>query len=314
MPDLTVDLGDSLKLNTPLITASGTFGYGKEYADLISFEDLGAIAVKGISYRPALGNPQPRTAEVFGGMLNSIGLQNPGIKTFLHDPDYLPWLRTQPTRLFVNIWGTSVEEYSAVSACIEEEGSGIDALEINISCPNIKEGGAKFGTDLDAAASVVQAVRESTTLPLITKLSPDVADIGAFARSVADAGSDAISLVNTIPAMAIDSSTWRPKLSSVTGGMSGPAIKPIALRMVYEAAQAVDIPIIGMGGICSTADAVEFLLAGADAVGIGTALFRRPDIPRKIVQELNEYLEEHGCTSVTQLTGAMQPPAGGEHL
>lgn len=305
MPDLTVQLGP-IALRNPVVTASGTFGYAREYCDLVPLEKLGAVTVKGVSPFRSDGNATPRTAEVFAGMLNAIGLQNPGIDTFINDPHYLPWLRTIDTALFVNIWGRTVEDYVDVARRLEAEREGIDALEINISCPNIKEGGMSFGTDLESAARVVGAVRAVTTLPLITKLSPNVARIADFATAVVHAGSDIVSLINTIPAMAIDIETRRPRLSNVTGGLSGPAVKPVAVRMVYEVAQAVDVPILGMGGICTAEDAVEFLLAGATAVAVGTAIFADPETPGRVVDGIDDYLQRHALHSVTDLIGAVQ--------
>ena len=302
MADLSVALA-GVTLRNPIVTASGTFGYGADYADLVPLDRLGAITVKGVSLEACHGNPPPRTAEVFGGLLNAIGLQNPGVEKFLHDPHYLPFLRSVDTAVFVNIWGRTVEEYAEVARRLDAERDGIAALEVNISCPNIKHGGIAFGTDLKMAALVVREVRNATDLPLITKLSPNVTDIGAFARCVVDAGSDMISLINTLPAMAIDIETRRPKLANVTGGLSGPAIKPIAVRMVYQARQAVDVPIIGMGGIGSAEDAVEFLLAGADAVGVGTAIFTDPGCLVRIVDGIDVYLDRHGIRDVSEIVG-----------
>ena len=304
MPDLSVELG-GLTLKNPVITASGTFGYGREYFDLGPLERLGGITVKGVSPFPSHGNPPPRTAEVYGGMLNAIGLQNPGIDAFIHDPEYLPFLRSLDTTIIVNIWGKTVTDYVNVARRLDAEGDGVDAIEVNISCPNIKEGGIAFGTDLGMAARVVQAVRGATRLPLITKLSPNVSDIGQFARCVVDAGSDIVSLINTIPAMAIDIETRKPKLTNITGGLSGPAIKPVAVRMVYEARKAVDVPIIGMGGITDAADAVEFLLAGANAVGVGTATFSDPSVLLRIIDGIADYLTRHGLDRVSDLVGAV---------
>ncbi|MDX9978835.1 MAG: dihydroorotate dehydrogenase [Lentisphaeria bacterium] len=304
MADLTVKLG-SLTLRNPVVTASGTFGYGIEYADLVPFERLGAITVKGVAPFASHGNPTPRTAEVFGGMLNAIGLQGPGIEKFIHHPDYLPWLRTVDTAVFVNIWGKKLEDYVEVARRLDEERAGIAALEINISCPNIKEGGIAFGTNLEMAARVVGAVRAATTLPLITKLSPNVTRVADFARCVVDAGSDMVSLINTIPAMAIDIETRRPKIANLTGGLSGPAIKPIAVRMVYEVRQAVKVPIIGMGGVSTAADAIEMMIAGADAVGVGTAIFRDPGCLVEIVDGIDRYLEAHGIAHVSELVNTV---------
>jgi dihydroorotate dehydrogenase (NAD+) catalytic subunit len=305
MADLSVQLGP-VRLRNPVVTASGTFGYGRDYADLVPLERLGAITVKGISPFPSHGNPTPRTAEVFGGMLNAIGLQNPGIDTFIKDEHYLPWLRTLKTPVFVNIWGKSIDDYAEVARRLEAESAGIAALEVNISCPNIKEGGIAFGTDLVMAAKVVRAVRAATRLPLIVKLSPNVSRIGDFARAVADAGADILSLINTLPAMAIDIETRRPRLANVTGGLSGPAIKPVAVRLVHETAKAVKLPIIGMGGIQCAADAIEFILAGASAVGVGTATFTDPGVLVEIVDGINAYLDRHHIPRVADLVGQVK--------
>jgi len=304
MADLTVKLG-SLTLRNPVVTASGTFGYGIEYADLVPLDRLGAITVKGVAPFASHGNPTPRTAEVFGGMLNAIGLQGPGIEKFIHHPDYLPWLRTVDTAVFVNIWGKTLEDYVEMARRLDEERDGIAALEINISCPNIKEGGIAFGTNLEMAARVVGAVRAATTLPLITKLSPNVTRVADFSRCVVEAGSDMISLINTIPAMAIDIETRRPKIANLTGGLSGPAIKPIAVRMVYEVRQAVKVPIIGMGGVSTAADAIEMMIAGADAVGVGTAIFRDPGCLLEIVDGIDRYLDAHGIAHVAELVNTL---------
>lgn len=305
MADLSVQLGP-VRLRNPVVTASGTFGYGRDYADLVPLERLGAITVKGISPFPSHGNPTPRTAEVFGGMLNAIGLQNPGIDTFIKDAHYLPWLRTLKTPVFVNIWGKSVDDYAEVARRLDAESAGIAALEVNISCPNIKEGGIAFGTDLAMAAKVVRAVRAATRLPLIVKLSPNVSRIGDFARAVADAGADILSLINTLPAMAIDIETRRPRLANVTGGLSGPAIKPVAVRLVHETAKAVKLPIIGMGGIQCADDAIEFILAGASAVGVGTATFTDPGVLVEIIDGINAYLDRHHISRVADLVGQLK--------
>jgi dihydroorotate dehydrogenase (NAD+) catalytic subunit len=239
-------------------------------------------------------------------MLNAIGLQGPGVEKFLHGNEYLPFLRTTGAVVIVNIWGKKLEEYRDVAARLEADKVGIAALEINISCPNVKEGGVAFGTDLKLAHEAVAAVRSATTLPLITKLSPNVSKIGDFAKVAADAGSDMISLINTITGMAIDIETRRPLIANLTGGLSGPAIKPIAVRMVYEVAQAVKIPIIGMGGIMSGEDAIEFMLAGASAVAVGTAIFADPYAPLKVLDGINAYLDRHNISSVTEIIGAMR--------
>lgn len=305
MADLTTDLG-KLTLKNPVMTASGTFGYGYEYHRYYDIAQLGAVVVKGIRMTPSHGNPTPRVAEVTGGMLNAIGLQGPGVENFLHGEHYLPFLRNTGATVIVNIWGTTIAEYGEVAARLEAEKQGIAALEINISCPNVKAGGVAFGTDRKLVAEVVDTVRRATRLPIITKLSPNVSDIGEFARAVEGAGSDMVSLINTLTAMAIDIETRRPKIANRTGGFSGPALKPIAVRMVYEAAKAVRIPVIGMGGIMNGADAVEFLLAGARAVAVGTANFVDPFAPLKVIDGINEYLDRHGCRSVSEIVGALE--------
>ncbi len=306
MANLQVKLG-KVTLRNPVVTASGTFGYGCEYEGLVDFHKLGAITVKGVSPFPSDGNPVPRAVEVYGGMLNAIGLQNPGIDKFIADEHYLPYLKTIPCGLFVNIWGKTIEQYAEVAARLEPYQDCIDALEINISCPNVKEGGAAFGTDTRLAASVVSAVRAATTLPLITKLSPNVARIGDFAKAAVDAGSDMLSLINTIPGMSIDIERRQFRIANRTGGMSGPALKPIAVRMVWEARKAVpDVPIIGMGGITCAEDAVEFLMAGANAVAVGTATFANPSAPVAIAEGIGAWLDRHGLDSPAQITGVMQ--------
>ena len=305
MADLTTDLG-KLVLKNPVMTASGTFGYGVEYNQYYDIARLGAVVVKGIRMEPSPGNPTPRVAEVTGGMLNAIGLPGPGVEKFLHDDHYMPFLRKSGATVIVNIWGKTQTEYGEVAARLDAESEGIAALEINISCPNVKAGGVAFGTDLKLAAEVVSLVRRSTKLPLITKLSPNVSHIGDFARAVVDAGSDMVSLINTITGMAIDIETRRPRLANRTGGFSGPAVKPIAVRMVYEVAQAVRVPIIGMGGIMDGADAVEFLLAGASAVAVGTANFVDPYAPLEVIDGIDAYLERHGCASVKEIVGGLR--------
>jgi dihydroorotate dehydrogenase (NAD+) catalytic subunit len=305
MAELSVDLG-KLQLKNPVMTASGTFGYGFEYKDYFDLSRLGAIVVKGIAMKPSHGNPTPRVAEVASGMLNAIGLQGPGVEKFLHGEEYLPFLRTTGAVVVVNIWGKRLEEYRDVAARLDADREGIAALEINISCPNVKEGGVAFGTDLKLAHEVVAAVRSVTTLPLITKLSPNVTKIGDFARAVADAGSDMISLINTITGMAIDVETHRPRIANLTGGLSGPAIKPVAVRMVYEVARSVKIPVIGMGGIMDGDDAIEFMLAGASAIAVGTAIFADPYAPIKVLDGINAYLDRHNIGSVREIIGAVR--------
>ena len=302
MADLRVDLG-RIQLKNPVMTASGTFGYGAEYEEFFPVSELGAVVVKGVAPWQSHGNPTPRVAEVTSGMLTAIGLQGPGIDRFLHDEHYMPFLRKSGATTIVNIWGKKIEDYCEVARRLDEDSEGIAALEINVSCPNVKEGGIAFGTDTEMMGKVVSAVRKATGLPLITKLSPNVTKIADFAKAAEDAGSDMISLINTIPAMAIDIETFRPKIANVTGGFSGPAIKPIAVRMVYEAAHAVRIPVIGMGGITTGEDAVEFFLAGAKAVAVGTAIFADPMAPVKVIKGINDYLDRKGFKSVNDIIG-----------
>ena len=305
MADLKVDFG-KFQLENPVMTASGTFGYGLEYAAFYDISKLGAIVVKGIRSVPSDGNPTPRVAEVTGGMLNAIGLQGPGVEKFLHDEHYLPGLKKTNAAVIVNIWGKTAEEYAEVAAQLEAEAKAdITALEINISCPNVKAGGAAFGTDPRLAEQVISAVRKATTLPLITKLSPNVTSIAEFARIAEACGSDSVSLINTISGMAIDIETRRTKIANRTGGLSGPAVKPVAIRMVNEVYKAVKIPIIGMGGISCGADAVEFMIAGATAVAVGTANFVDPYTPLKVIDFINEYCDRHGIKSASGLTGSL---------
>lgn len=305
MADLSTDLG-RIQLKNPVMTASGTFGYGMEYDSFFPIFKLGAVVVKGIAPWQSHGNPTPRVAEVVSGMLNAIGLQGPGIDKFLHDEHYMPFLRKSGATVIVNIWGKKIEDYAEVAARLDAESEGIAALEINVSCPNVKEGGLAFGTDPVMMGKVVSAVRASTRLPLITKLSPNVTKIADFARSAEAAGSDMISLINTIPAMAIDIETFRPKIANITGGLSGPAVKPVAVRMVYEASRAVKIPVIGMGGIASGEDAIEFFLAGASAVAVGTAIFADPLAPLHVLDGINAWLDRKGIASVKEIIGAVR--------
>ena len=304
-PDLSVKLGP-LELANPVMTASGTFGYGSEYEEFFDPSILGAGLVKGVAPKPVHGNPTPRVAEVASGMINAIGLQGPGIEKFLHDDHYLPWLRKHNCKTIVNIWGKSVDDYRYVAERLDADSDGIAALEINVSCPNVKEGGISFSSDTAAMGKVIAAVRSATKLPLITKLSPNVRSMPEFARAAAANGSDIVSMINTIPAMAIDIETRRPKIANITGGLSGSAVKPVAVKMVYETARAVDIPIIGMGGIFSGEDAVEFLLAGASAIAVGTAIFADPLAPVKVLNGISAYLERHGCKSVTEIIGQVR--------
>ncbi|MBQ7403381.1 MAG: dihydroorotate dehydrogenase [Lentisphaeria bacterium] len=303
MPDLSVKLGP-LNLKNPVMTASGTFGYGMEYEGFFPPEDLGAVVVKGVTTRQVHGNPTPRVAEVVSGMLNAIGLQGPGVDKFLHDEHYLPGLRKRGATVIVNIWGRSLEEYQETAAQLDAESEGIAALEINVSCPNVKEGGISFSADPVKMASVITAVRNATKLPIITKLSPNGA-IPVFAKAAEDAGSDMLSMINTIPAMAIDIETHRPKLANVTGGLSGPCVKPVGIKAVYDAAKAVKIPIIGMGGIETWRDAAEYLIAGASAIAVGTATFTNPMAPIEVVHGLDQWLDRIGAKSVSEVIGTV---------
>ncbi len=305
MADLSTDLG-GLKLKNPVMTASGTFGYGAEYDEFYPISRLGAVVVKGIAPWQSHGNPTPRVAEVTSGMLNAIGLQGPGIDRFLNDSHYMPFLRRSGATVIVNIWGKKIADYAEVAARLDAESEGISALEINVSCPNVKEGGLAFGTDPVMMAKVVSAVRAATKLPLITKLSPNVTRIADFAQAAEAAGSNMISLINTIPAMAIDINTFRPKIANVTGGLSGPAVKPVAVRMVYEASRSVKIPVIGMGGIMTGEDAIEFFLAGASAIAVGTAIFADPMAPLNVLNGINEWLDRKGIRSVKEIIGAVK--------
>ena len=305
MADLKVNFG-KFQLKNPVMTASGTFGYGLEYAQFYDISRLGAIMVKGIRSVPSDGNPTPRVAEVTGGMLNAIGLQGPGVEKFLHDEHYLPGVKKTGASIIVNIWGKTAEEYAEVAARLEEEAEkDITALEINISCPNVKAGGAAFGTDPKLTEQVISAVRNATKLPLITKLSPNVTSIAEFARIAEACGSDCVSLINTLSGMAIDIESRRTKIANRTGGLSGPAVKPVAIRMVNEVYKAVKIPIIGMGGITCGADAVEFMIAGATGVAVGTANFVDPYTPLQVIDFINDYCDRHGMKSVSELTGSL---------
>ncbi len=294
-----------IKLKNPLLAASGPFGYGHEYRQLIDFSDLGGIIVKGVSLEPWAGNPPPRLAETFSGLLNAVGLQNPGLAGFLEDD--LPLLRDTGPRLLVNVVGCSIEEYVAVASGLEGV-EGIDGLELNISCPNIKAGGMAFGTDPEMTGRVVSAVRRATKLPLLIKLSPNVTDISVIARAAEEAGADGISLINTLSGMLIDTGQKKPLLGNTIGGLSGPAIMPVALKMVWQAAEAVRIPILGMGGIASADDAIQFIMAGARAVAVGTGLFYNPDLPSQILTGLAGFLKAQGLRSPGEIEGAARRP------
>ncbi len=299
--NLSVQIG-TMTLPNPVMVASGTFGYGVEYARLLDLNQLGAVVVKGIRLHPVRGNRTPRTVEVTSGLINAIGLQGPGVDGFIKK--YWPFLKTLKVPTIINIWGTTVEEYADVARRFDALG-GVGALELNVSCPNIKEGGAQFGTDLRLIGQVVAACRKVTQLPLITKMSPNVVCIAPFARAAADAGSDALSIMNSYPAMAIDVETRQPKLANITGGLTGPCIKPIAIKLVWEAAQAVKIPIIGMGGIQNAADAIEFMVAGAAAVAVGTANFYEPQTPLQVIAGIREFLEKHRLNDVKEIIGSV---------
>jgi len=302
MADLRTNIG-SLELKNPVMTASGTFGYGTEYADFMDISRLGAIIVKGTTLKHREGNPYPRMAETPSGMLNAVGLQNKGVDYFV-DHIY-PEIKDTDTNIIVNVSGSCIDDYAQTAAIINTLDK-IPAIELNISCPNVKQGGMAFGVKPESAAQVVEAVRKAYDKTLIVKLSPNVTDITEIARAVEDAGADSVSLINTMLGMAIDAEKRRPILSTVTGGMSGPAVKPVALRMVWQVAKAVKIPVIGLGGICSATDAVEFLLAGASAIQIGTANFIDPSISAKVVDGINAYLDRHGFSSVKDIIGALE--------
>lgn len=302
---LNVDLA-GIPMKTPVMTASGTFGFGPEYADFVDLNRLGAIVVKGTTLKPRPGNDGRRIAETPAGMLNAIGLENPGVDEFLAHT--LPKLQGIDTPVIVNISGNTVEEYGELAARLDVPG--VAGIEINISCPNVKEGGIAFGTSCASAAAVVKAVKGNTAKPVITKLSPNVTDIAEMARAVEAAGTDAISLINTLLGMAIDIHSWRPVLGNVVGGLSGPAVKPVAVRMVWQVARAVRCPVIGMGGIMTARDAVEFLLAGASAVAVGTANFVNPRAGVEVAEGIRDYLAEKGLTHVRQLIGRVNDFTG----
>lgn len=302
MADLSVNIA-GLRLKNPVMTASGTFGYGLEFQDFVDLKDIGAIIVKGTTLHPRQGNAYPRMAETAHGMLNCVGLQNRGVEYFCNQ--IYPRIKDIGTNVIVNVSGNTPEDYAECAARIDEL-EHIPAIELNISCPNVKHGGMAFGTTTDGAASVVSAVRRVYHKTLIVKLSPNVTSISDIALAVQDAGADAVSLINTLMGMAIDVEKRRRVLSIGTGGLSGPAIKPVALRMVYEVAHAVQIPVIGLGGISSASDAVEFLLAGASAIQIGTANFLDPAITVKVAQGINEYLDRYGFQSVKDIVGIVE--------
>ena len=301
MVSTAVTIG-GIPLKNPVIAASGTFGYGLEFSPLLDLNELGGIVVKGMSLKPSPGNPPPRIMETTGGMLNSIGLQNIGVDAFIREK--LPLLRTYDVAIFVNIFGHTIEEYVSIARRLSDT-EGIAGLEVNISCPNIKKGGMSFGKEPKQAGLLTKRIRKATSLPLMVKLSPQASDIADVAKSVEGEGADSISLVNTFLGMAIDIDTAAPILSTTTGGLSGPAIKPIALRMVWEVAQKVSIPVVGLGGIASYRDALEFMIAGAQAVQVGTANFINPMICREIIQGIKDYLKFKHIDDINHLVGSL---------
>jgi len=300
--DLAVSIG-RLKLDNPVMAASGTFGYGSEYAGFIDVDALGAVVTKGISLQPTPGNPAPRTVETPSGMLNAIGLQNPGLDIFVKEK--MPYLRKLRARTIVNFFGSTVKDYAELAGRLDQV-DGVDALEVNISCPNIKQGGLAFGSDPGTAARVAAEVRSRTGKPVLVKLSPNVTDIVAIARAVAGTGVDGLTLINTLRGMALDYRTGRALLGNIIGGLSGPAIRPVAVRAVYEVAQAVDIPIVGCGGIIAWTDAVEFLRAGACALQVGSATFRNPAAALEVLRGLEAFLKEAGHQSVGELVSTVK--------
>lgn len=302
MADLKVTVA-GVELANPLIAASGTFGFGREYAEFYPLSTLGGISCKGITLQERPGNPPPRIAETPSGMLNAVGLQNPGVDHFIEND--LPWLRQQGTAVIANIAGNTPEDYCAMAEKLSD--SDVDMIEMNISCPNVKQGGVQFGTSCEGVGSITAAVRKHCKKPLMVKLSPNVSDIGEIAAAAEAAGADAISLINTLTGMRIDIRTRRPIIRNNTGGLSGPAVFPVAVRMVWQASQRVKIPVVGLGGIATWQDAVEMLLAGATALQIGTVLFTDPYAPVKILDGLNRFLDEEGLSSVTELTGGIRP-------
>ena len=301
-PDMSVEIA-GIKMRNPVMTASGTFGYGEEFSSYVDLEKIGAMITKGLSLKPRAGNPTPRIVETPGGMLNAIGLQNVGVDAFITQK--VPFLRNVNTPVIANLFGNTLDEYGELAARLDGVPE-VAGVEVNISCPNVKHGGIVFGTEPEAAHAVVKLVRERTIKPLIVKLSPNVTDIVQMAHACADAGADALSLINTLTGMAVDLHKRRPVLANITGGLSGPAIKPVALRMVWQVAKAVKIPIIGIGGIMCAADALEFMLVGATAVQIGTANFLDPSAAETIAREMEAYLVQNGISSVKSLIGALE--------
>ncbi len=289
-----------LELKNPVLVASGTFGYGEEYAPLIDLNQLGGIVVKGTSLKPKIGNPPPRLAEVSCGLLNAIGLENIGVEQFIQEK--LPFLKKFDTKIIVNIFGFSIDEYAALAEILDT--TGIDALEVNVSCPNIKTGGEVFATDPKMVAQITQAVCQRTHLPVFVKLSPQVTDIVAIAKAAMDAGADGVSLINSFPAMGVDVFTRKPKLGNITGGLSGPCLKPIALKMVWDIVRNLNIPVIGIGGITNFEDALEYLIVGAKAIQIGSANFLNPQVSIEVIKGIKAYLERHEIKDINMIIGS----------
>lgn len=302
MANLTVNLA-GVEFKNPIITASGTFGFGKEYSEFYPLSSIGGVSCKGITLEERPGNPPPRIAETPAGMLNSVGLQNPGVDRFIQED--LPWLKQQGTVVIANIAGNTPEDYCRMAEKLSE--TDVDMIELNISCPNVKQGGVQFGTSCEGVESITAAVRKYCRKPLMVKLSPNVTDIAEIAASAESAGADALSMINTLTGMRIDIRTRHPILHNNTGGLSGPAVFPIAVRMVWQAHQRVKIPIVGMGGVSTWRDAVELMLAGASAIQVGTVLFRDPYAPVGITEGLNRWLDENSIKNAAELTGVMEP-------
>jgi len=291
-----------LELKNPVLVASGTFGYGEEYAPLIDLNQLGGIVVKGTSLKPKIGNPPPRLAEVSCGLLNAIGLENIGVEQFIQEK--LPFLKKFDTKIIVNIFGFSIDEYAALAEILDT--TGIDALEVNVSCPNIKTGGEVFATDPKMVAQITQAVCQRTHLPVFVKLSPQVTDIVVIAKAAMDAGADGVSLINSFPAMGVDVFTRKPKLGNITGGLSGPCLKPIALKMVWDIVRNLNIPVIGIGGITNFEDALEYLIVGAKAIQIGSANFLNPQVSIEVIKGIKAYLERHEIKDINMIIGSLK--------
>ena len=302
MADLTVNIA-GVEFKNPVITASGTFGFGREYSEFYPLREIGGLSCKGITLKPRMGNPPPRIAETPSGILNAVGLQNPGVDHFIERD--LPWLKEQETVVIANIAGNTPEEYAQMAEKLSE--SSVDMIEMNISCPNVKHGGVQFGTSCQSVGAITREVRAHCKKPLMVKLSPNVSDIAEIARAAEGEGADALSLINTLTGMRIDINTRRPIIRNNTGGLSGPAVFPVAVRMVWQTAGAVKIPVVGMGGISTWRDAVEMMMAGASAIQVGTALFSDPYAPLKIKEGLNRYLDDQGIASVAALAGMVKP-------